>query len=123
MATILVADDDKIAREILHTILSRAGHEVITATNGQEAIEQAQQTRPDVILMDLTMPILMGWQATERIKSQTELAHIPIIAFTAYGLGSELDRAFRAGCSDFLSKPVDEDLVLSTIQACLTPTD
>lgn len=123
MPTILVADDEYSARNILQSVLEAAGYTVLTATNGQEALDLAQRERPHLILMDLTMPVMMGWEATERIKAIPELATVPIIAFTAYGLGSELDRAFRAGCSDFLSKPVDEHIVIQTVQAHLASSN
>ncbi len=116
MNRVLIADDDPGILEMLSIWLSRCGYEVQRAKNGQEALDQVAQQRPAVILMDLNMPGVSGWEATTRLKHDPATATIPIVAITAHGLGHELDRAWAAGINDFLPKPIDLEVLLNTIR-------
>lgn len=109
---ILIADDAEDVLASHGAILEDAGYRVATARNGQEAVEQALALRPDVILMDLGMPVLDGWEATRRIRADLRTHHIPIIAFSCYGLRRYLDRSFEAGCTAFLEKSCREPLAI-----------
>lgn len=120
MATILFADDDAEIRIVMTLMLERVGgHKALIARDGQEAIELATQWRPDLILLDLNMPIIDGWTAAKHIKAQPELAMIPILAVTAHGEGAEGDRARKAGCSEVITKPVDMAAFLLQIASYL----
>src|SRR5262245_60312 len=106
MATIVVADDQPDILHMLTMALERlGGHRVLAVRNGQEALEIAIRTQPDLILMDLNMPVMDGWHATEEIKARPALANIPIIAVTGLGWGPEGQRALDAGCCELLEKP------------------
>ena len=113
---ILVADDDFDNRTIAREALELSGHRVVEATNGLEAVEMAMKERPDVILMDLSMPKLNGWEATKRIRQAPEISHIPIVAFTAHALKGDDLRAHAAGCDDYISKPCQPKDVVRKIQ-------
>lgn len=122
MATILFADDDAEIRIVMTLMLERVGgHRAIVARNGQEAIELAERWQPDLILLDLNMPIVDGWTATQHIKAQPHLATIPILAVTAHGSGAEGNRARQAGCSEVITKPVDMATLLLQIASYLPP--
>jgi CheY-like chemotaxis protein len=119
-ALVLLADD---ADEILEShgeILRDAGYRVVIARNGEEAVAQALALRPDVILMDLAMPVLDGWEATRRIRDDLRTHHIPVIAFTSYGLRRYADRSAQAGCTAFVEKPlVDAKTLLIEVERAL----
>lgn len=120
---VLIADD---AEEILDShgaILRDAGYRVAFARTGEEAVRQALALRPDVILMDLAMPVLDGWEATRRIRSDLRTCRIPIIAFTGYGLRRYAERSFEAGCSAFVAKPCrDPRSLLDAVERALGRT-
>jgi CheY-like chemotaxis protein len=105
---VLIADDNEEVVASHAAILEEAGFRVATARDGEEAIAQALALRPDAILMDLSMPVLDGWEATRRIRADLRTHRIPIIAFTAYGLRRYLDRSFAAGCRAFVEKSCRE---------------
>lgn len=119
MSKILVVEDDAMNRDMLARRLVWEGFEVTTATNGAEAVELAGAERPDLILMDLGIPLLNGWQATHRIKSQPETNHIPVIALTAYALTEDRAKSLAAGCDDYETKPVDFPRLLGKIEQFL----
>lgn len=106
MSKILVAEDIDMNYEIISRMLKINGFDVTRATNGKEAVEQAILQKPDVILMDMGMPIMNGWEATQMIKENDTLAHIPIIALTAHTLRTEVDKAMNSGCNDYETKPI-----------------
>jgi CheY-like chemotaxis protein len=99
--------------------LAWEGFQVITAQDGAQAIDLARSEQPDLILMDLGLPVLNGWQAAQRIKASPDTRAIPIIALTAYALAEDRDKSFAAGCDDYLAKPVDFALLRAKIQALL----
>jgi two-component system, cell cycle response regulator DivK len=104
---ILVAEDVPDNLILLQSILEASGHQISVAFDGAQAIELAMAQIPDLILMDLSMPIIDGWEATRHIKSQPSTSHIPIIALTAHAMPGDRERAFSAGCNDYLTKPID----------------
>jgi CheY-like chemotaxis protein len=119
MAKILLVEDDTLNREMVARRLAWEGYEVVTAQDGAEAVDLAQSEQPDLILMDLGLPILNGWQAVQRIKSAPNTHSIPIIALTAYALTEDRDASLEAGCDDYMSKPVDFARLQTKIQALL----
>ncbi len=119
MAVILVADDFLENRDILCRMLEFVGHRTLSAANGQEALELAQAHRPDIILMDLSMPVLDGWEATARIKACDDLHRIPVLAVTGHVTPQEIQRAFDAGCVDYIAKPVDFERLIGKVMTLL----
>lgn len=120
MPRILIVEDDAAIRDMLTRRLSMAGYETAFAEDGVCALQASVQAAPDLILMDMGLPILNGWQATERIKKRPETRHIPIIALTAYALSEDRYRAMNIGCDDFEAKPIDFDQLLHKIARLLT---
>jgi len=116
---ILVADDDCDNRVIIRHVLEAAGYQVVEAVNGLEAIEMALSQKPALILMDLSMPKLNGWEAAKRIKQTPEIAGIPIFAFTAHALTGDDVKAKASGCDDYISKPCVPREVLQKVRDCL----
>ena len=109
---VLVVDDYPDAREMYRAYLEYSGFEVVEAGNGVEALQRAVETEPDIILMDLSLPVMDGWEATRRLKADQRTAGIPVVALTGHALVGISDGAKRAGCDAFVSKPcLPEDLV------------
>ncbi|GBF73013.1 response regulator [Paenibacillus sp. 598K] len=119
MKVILLVEDNELNSNMLSRRLRRREYEVVLAEDGQQGVELAASRRPDLILMDLSLPVLDGLEATRRIKSDPELAHIPIIALTAHAMKSDQTRALEAGCDDFDTKPIDLDRLLGKIEQAL----
>jgi len=115
---ILVVDDAEFNRDLLLQLLED-DYEVIMAVDGGEGVKKAEQERPDLILMDLGMPVMDGWEATRRIKANSELKHIPIIAVTSHAMVGDEIQAREAGCDDYLPKPIDENELLRKIKKFL----
>ena len=105
--TILIVEDNLLNRKLVEAILKPLGYRLLTAVNGEEGIEVATRERPDLILMDLQMPKVSGYDATEVLKSQPETAHTTIVALTAHAMADERERAMEAGCDGYITKPVD----------------
>lgn len=119
MTRILCVEDNDDNLYMLHRKLSRAGFEVKVATNGAEAVEWAKGLLPDIIVMDLNLPKLNGWEATRQLKSQPETKHIPVIVLSANTGDEPRERAFAAGCDDFETKPADFDRLIGKIRTLL----
>jgi two-component system, cell cycle response regulator DivK len=117
MAHILIVEDAPDNRTIAELILQSAGHTVISIGDGASAVCVAVTTRPDAILMDLSLPKLDGWEATRRLKANPATCDIPVIAFTAHILPSDLERARAAGCATVIAKPFEIDVFLEQIEA------
>ena len=116
--TILVVDDTEWNRDLIVQLLEDE-YTVLQAVDGEDGVRMAQQQKPDLILMDLGMPVMDGWEATRKIKANDALKHIPIIAVTSHAMvGDEID-ARKAGCDDYLSKPVDDEELLKKIKRLL----
>jgi two-component system cell cycle response regulator DivK len=116
MKRILVVEDQEDNRHILRALLTNAGFDIVEAENGEEAIASAQASRPDLILMDIQLPILDGYEATRRIKADPNLKSIPIIVVTSYALSGDEDKARRAGCDDYVAKPFSPRQLLAKIK-------
>jgi len=119
MQTILLVEDNEMNRDMLSRRLSRKGFQMITAEDGKQGVELAVEQRPDVILMDLSLPVMDGWEATRLLKSTDETKHIPVIVLTAHAMSGDEAEAYRAGCDDFDTKPVDLTRLLEKIHAAL----
>ncbi len=116
---ILIVEDNEMNLDMLTRRLRRLGFDIVSAVDGEAGIELARNERPDLILMDMSLPIVDGWEATRRIKSDPGMQKIPIIALTAHAMGEDKDRALSAGCDDYDTKPVDLPRLLAKIQARL----
>ena len=115
---ILVVDDTDFNRDLVVQLLEDE-YDMVIAENGEEALQKSEAERPDLILMDLGMPVMDGWEATRILKANDNLKHIPIIAVTSHAMvGDEID-ARKAGCDDYLPKPIDEDLLIRKIRKYL----
>ena len=123
MARILLVEDNEMNRDMLSRRLSRRGFEVLLAENGQSGVELAASEQPDVVLMDMSLPVMDGWEAARRIKSDPATAKIPVIALTAHAMASDRDRAIASGCDDYDSKPVDMARLLGKIEQLLGRAD
>jgi two-component system, cell cycle response regulator DivK len=119
MATILYVEDNEDNVYMLVRRLRRHGFEVIIAGDGAQGVEAARRERPDLVLMDLGLPVLDGWEATRRLKQAVETRAIPVIALSAHAMAGERERALQAGCDDYDTKPVDLDRLLAKIRAQL----
>jgi CheY-like chemotaxis protein len=122
MARILLIEDNEMNRDMLSRRLMRRGHEITTAVDGPAGIASATLTRPDLILMDISLPGMDGWEATRTLRSQAETAAIPIIALTAHAMEADRQRSLEVGCNDFDTKPIDLSRLLVKIDALLAPT-
>lgn len=121
MPKILVVDDDEMNRDMLSRRLLRKGYEVVLAVNGVEAIERAVHERPELILMDLSMPVLDGYEATRRLKTAEGTSGIPIIGLSAHAMVGDREKALAAGCDDYDTKPVELPRLLGKVEAFLSP--
>ncbi|HET9535147.1 MAG TPA: response regulator [Mesorhizobium sp.] len=116
---ILVVEDQLDNRQILRDLLGNAGYELIEAENGEEALKAVVRQRPDLILMDIQLPIMDGYETTRRIRSNGDLKSIPIIAVTSYALAGDDAKAFAAGCDAYVTKPYSPKLLLAKIREYL----
>jgi CheY-like chemotaxis protein len=114
---ILYVDDNDDNVYVLRSRLTRAGFSVVIATDGAQGVAMAAKEQPDLILMDLGLPVLDGWEATRRIKAAPETRHIPVIALTAHAMTGDREKALTAGCDDFETKPVELPRLLEKIKA------
>lgn len=114
MKKVLVVEDVDFNRELVVQLLEDKYH-VIEAVNGQEGVELAERERPELILMDLSLPVMDGWEATRRLKANDDLRSIPVIALTAHAMVGDKEKALAAGCDDYLVKPLDEDELMARI--------
>jgi CheY-like chemotaxis protein len=113
---ILYVEDNEDNIFMLKSRLTRAGHTVVVATDGAQGVAMASSERPDVILMDLSLPVLDGWQATREIKAAADTKHIPVIALTANAMAGDREKALAAGCDDYDTKPVELQRLLGKIK-------
>lgn len=113
MPKILIVEDNELSRDMLSRRLRRKGYEVLVATDGQEGIAMAQRELPDLVLMDLSLPDLDGWEATRRLKTDTKTQAIPVIALTAHAMSGDREKALDAGCDEYDTKPIDLRRLLS----------
>jgi CheY-like chemotaxis protein len=119
MSKILLVEDNEMNRDMLSRRLQRKGHEVLIALDGIQGIELAQAQQPDLILMDMSLPVMDGWQATQQLKAAPETRGIPIIALTAHAMAGDREKCLEVGCDDYDTKPVEFSRLLAKIQALL----
>lgn len=119
MQKILVVEDNEMNRDMVGRRLERRGYEVVVAVDGQEGVDMAHSENPDLILMDLSLPVLNGWEATRQLKQDTKTNSIPIIALTAHAMASDRESAIEAGCDDYDTKPLEFSRLIGKIHALL----
>ena len=122
MAKILLVEDNEMNRDMLARRLQRRGYGVLIAPDGAEGVAQAQAEVPDLILMDMSLPVLDGWEATRRLKATPETRSIPVIALTSHAMSGDREKAIEAGCDDYDTKPVEFNRLLAKIEALLNRT-
>lgn len=122
LAKILLVEDNEMNRDMLSRRLVRKGYEVVLAFDGQAGVDMAGSETPDLILMDMSLPVLDGWEATRRIKAAPATRHISVIALTAHAMSGDRDKAIEAGCNDYDTKPIDLARLLGKIEALLAAT-
>ena len=119
MAKILLVEDNEMNRDMLSRRLERKGFQVITAVDGQQGVDMATSEGPDLILMDMDLPIIDGWEATRRVKAGESTRAIPVIALTAHAMVGDRDEAMAAGCDDYDTKPINFPRLLDKIETLL----
>ena len=119
MARILLVEDNEMNRDMLSRRLVRNGHEVSIAIDGQQGVDMAISLRPDLILMDMSLPVIDGWEATRQIRANDVTRKIPVIALTAHAMAGDREKAMEAGCDDYDTKPVEMERLLGKIAALL----
>ncbi len=116
---ILLVEDNEMNRDMLSRRLERKGYQVVMAVDGQEGVARAQSEAPDLILMDMSLPVLDGWEATRQLKGASETRAIPIIALTAHAMSGDREKAIEAGCDDYDTKPIELPRLLAKVEALL----
>jgi CheY-like chemotaxis protein len=119
MAKILLVEDNEINRDMLSRRLERRGYQVVVALDGAQGVSMARSETPDLILMDMSLPVLDGWEATRQIKATIETATIPILALTAHAMTGDREKAIAAGCDDYDTKPIDFPRLLDKMEKIL----
>jgi two-component system, cell cycle response regulator DivK len=119
MSRILLVEDNELSRDMLSRRLTRRGYDVLLAVDGAQAVDTAHASSPDIILMDMSLPVIDGWEATRRLKADAQTRDIPIIALTAFAMASDELKAREAGCNDFDTKPVDLPRLLEKVERWL----
>jgi CheY-like chemotaxis protein len=119
MTTILIVEDNEMNRDMLSRRLERKGFTVLLAVDGETGLDVAREKVPDLILMDMSLPVVDGWEATRRLKADAALRHIPVIALTAHAMANDRDKALEAGCDDYDTKPIELPRLLEKIHALL----
>ena len=119
MTTILIVEDNEMNRDMLSRRLERTGYKVLIAVDGEKGVEVARANLPDLILMDMSLPVVDGWEATRRLKADDRLKHIPVIALTAHAMANDRDKALEAGCNDYDTKPIELPRLLAKMEALL----
>ena len=119
MAKILLIEDNEMNRDMLSRRLTRRGFEVVFAGDGQQGLDLARSEKPDVILMDMSLPVMDGWEVTRRIKADGTMRSIPVIGLTAHAMSGDREKAIAAGCDDYDTKPVEMERLLGKIERLL----
>lgn len=120
MTKILIVEDNEMNRDMLSRRLARRGYEIVMAVDGAEGIAIAQAMRPDLILMDMSLPVVDGWEATRRLKADAATRVIPVIGLTAHAMAGDREKVMGAGCDDYDTKPVELPRLLQKIEALLS---
>ncbi len=116
---LLLVEDNEMNRDMLSRRLLRRGYEIVMAVDGGQGVEMAGSELPDLILMDMSLPVIDGWEATRRIKAAEATRHIPVIGLTAHAMAGDREKAIEAGCNDYDTKPVELDRLIAKIEALL----
>lgn len=119
MPTILLVEDNELNRDVLSRRLVRNGYDVLIAEDGAKGLSAATDGKPDLILMDMSLPVMDGWEATRRLKAEPQTRAIPVIALTAHAMSSDREKAVAAGCDDYDTKPVELERLLAKIERLL----
>jgi CheY-like chemotaxis protein len=119
MAKLLLVEDNEMNRDMLSRRLIRRGYEVAIAIDGAQGVEMARTETPDLVLMDLSLPVIDGWEATRRIKAAQETKHLPVIGLTAHAMAGDREKAIEAGCDDYDTKPIELERLLQKVEALL----
>ncbi len=119
MAKILLVEDNEMNRDMLSRRLVRKGHEVVIAVDGGQGVELAKTQSPDIILMDMSLPVIDGWEATRQVKADAATKAIPVIALTAHAMAGDREKALEAGCDDYDTKPIELPRLLEKIETLL----
>jgi two-component system, cell cycle response regulator DivK len=119
MPKILIVEDNELNRDMLTRRLERRGYEILAAADGEQGLDMARQTMPNLILMDMSLPVMDGWEATRRLKSAPATSAIPVVALTAHAMSGDRERALEAGCDDYDTKPVEFSGLVLKIEALL----
>ncbi len=120
MVKVLLVEDNEMNRDMLSRRLTKRGYEVVMAIDGQQGVDMAVSEKPDIILLDMSLPVVDGWEAAQQIKANEVSKGLPLIALTAHAMASDRERALSAGCDDFDTKPVELPRLLSKMEALLT---
>ena len=116
MPTLLIVEDNEMNRDMLSRRLQRRGYQVLLAADGQEGLATARERKPDLVLMDMSLPVIDGWEATRQLKAQEATRAIPVIALTAHAMSGDRQKAVDAGCDDFDTKPIELERLLGKIE-------
>jgi two-component system cell cycle response regulator DivK len=119
MPKVLLVEDNEMNRDMLSRRLVRRGFEVIFAVDGQQGVELAKSERPDIILMDMSLPVIDGWEATRRVKADEATRGVPVIGLTAHAMSGDREKAIEAGCDDYDTKPVELDRLIGKMEKLL----
>ena len=119
MAKVLLVEDNEMNRDMLSRRLIRRGFQVVFAMDGQQGVDLARSERPDIILMDMSLPVIDGWEATRRVKADNATRSVPVIGLTAHAMAGDREKAIEAGCDDYDTKPVELDRLISKIERLL----
>jgi two-component system, cell cycle response regulator DivK len=119
MTKVLLVEDNEMNRDMLSRRLIRRGFQVVFAMDGQQGIDLARSDRPDIILMDMSLPVIDGWEATRRLKSDDATRSVPVIGLTAHAMSGDREKAIEAGCDDYDTKPVELDRLIGKIERLL----
>jgi two-component system cell cycle response regulator DivK len=119
MQKILLVEDNEMNRDMLSRRLIRRGFEVVFAMDGQQGVELAKSERPDIILMDMSLPVIDGWEATRRVKSDDAMKNVPVIGLSAHAMAGDREKAIEAGCDDYDTKPIELDRLIGKIERLL----
>lgn len=123
MTTVLIVEDNEMNRDMLSRRLERKGYVVLIAVDGEMGLEVAREKEPDLILMDMSLPVVDGWEATRRLKADDRLRRIPVIALTAHAMANDREKALEAGCNDYDTKPIELPRLLAKMEALLQPSE
>jgi len=119
MPKVLLVEDNEMNRDMLSRRLVRRGYEVVFAVDGQQGVDLAKSARPDIILMDMSLPVIDGWEATGRVKADDATKSVPVIGLTAHAMSGDREKAMEAGCDDYDTKPVEFDRLIGKMERLL----